>query len=222
MYFLIDYENVNHSGLEGFDRLKETDTIVLFYSETCEKMRRFRLDQLLEANCDWEIYELMNAGKNALDFYIASKVSEIITTDPEACIGIVSKDKGFSAVKDYWRTRLVPPNRLVQGESVSVCMGKGFDETVRRSQVRAENEAVSISETYRDYLLCKHVESAIVSKEEEDGDTFCGVPVSQIIDIMKSEKSQSDLYRATIKAFGRKTGLEIYNIIKYMHIEDKA
>ena len=36
---LVDYENVcTTDGLKGVEYLKETDTLVLFYSQCCEKI----------------------------------------------------------------------------------------------------------------------------------------------------------------------------------------
>lgn len=37
---LVDYENVSASdGLKGVEYLNETDTLIIFYSQCCEKIR---------------------------------------------------------------------------------------------------------------------------------------------------------------------------------------
>ena len=69
---LVDYENVSTSdGLKGVEYLNEKDTLILFYSQCCEKIRAEYIDMIEKSQCEFRTYKLARTGKNALDFYIA-------------------------------------------------------------------------------------------------------------------------------------------------------
>ena len=78
MLFLIDYENVGRAGMRGCEYLDVQDHVVLFYSEGKKNAERRSLDQITSSGCVFEICKLYRMGKNALDFYIASKLGEMI------------------------------------------------------------------------------------------------------------------------------------------------
>lgn len=211
MYFLIDFENVHNTGLEGLEYLTKDDTVNIFYSTVCEKIKRCRLAQILDSGCNWEINKLAHTGKNALDFYIATSIGEIFASEPNACVGIVSNDKGFRAVKDYWKVRLAPQNRLVQGNNVSICMSNGYDLSGRSEMVKEDIDVVSIEDEYAKFLERKRVENTI-------NDCFVGTVherlIPEIMKIISNEASPKAKYIATIKSFGKKEGLEVYRIIR--------
>lgn len=213
MYFLIDFENVNYAGLEGLEYLDKDDTLIIFYSAACDKIKEYRLQQIINSGCNWEINRLARTGKNALDFYIATSVGEIFSTDSNATIGIVSSDKGFRAVKDYWKSRLNPKNRLVQGNSVAVCMSHGHDTTRRRSVVRKQNSTVDIKEQHSKYIENRRIE---LSLKAYFGETEYAAIIPQIMNIIKNEKNPKAVYLATLKSFGKKAGLQVYRTLKLL------
>ena len=73
MYFLIDYENVNYAGLKGTEFLEKGDTISFFFSEKCDKIVGYRMMDIANSCCVFEICKLKNVRKNALDFYMADE-----------------------------------------------------------------------------------------------------------------------------------------------------
>ena len=69
---LVDFENVSRSdGLKGVEYLNEKDTLIIFYSQCCEKIRAEYIEMIEKSRCGFKIYKLSRTGKNALDFYIA-------------------------------------------------------------------------------------------------------------------------------------------------------
>ncbi|MCD8018529.1 MAG: PIN domain-containing protein [Clostridiales bacterium] len=66
--FLIDYENVNESGLDGAEHLYRTDSLAVFYSKACGNISRKMMNMILESRCEFYAFRLKKAGKNALDF----------------------------------------------------------------------------------------------------------------------------------------------------------
>ena len=99
---LVDYENVSMTdGLKGVEYLNEKDTLVIFYSQCCDKIRAEYMDMIEKSKCEFKTYKLARAGKNALDFYIAVECG-VLSKGGEKQISIISKDKGFGAISDYF------------------------------------------------------------------------------------------------------------------------
>ena len=105
MLFLIDYENVGNAGMKGYEYLEAQDHVILFYSEARKYMERGILDSIAASDCTFEICKLYKMGKNALDFYIATRLGELIGQGCEEIPAIISNDGGFQAVRDFWEKR---------------------------------------------------------------------------------------------------------------------
>lgn len=102
MYFLIDYENVQNSGMLGTDVLTREDCLDLFYSSSVPSMHSQYLEEIKASGCEFQIHKLMKTQKNGLDFYIATRLGEIFGAGYTGAAVIVSRDVGFQAVRDYW------------------------------------------------------------------------------------------------------------------------
>lgn len=99
VYFLVDFEN----------------TVILFYSQVCEQIQQGLIRQIMDSACCLEICKLKKQGKNALDFYIATRVGAVFGTGYGGKLAIVSRDQGYAAVRDYWRCRAVTPREVIPG-----------------------------------------------------------------------------------------------------------
>ena len=82
--YLIDYENVSVDGLKGVTKLTDDDSVCIFYSENRDRLTFGLHRRLCESNAKIEYIKIKLDRKNALDFYIASKVGEIFATDKNA------------------------------------------------------------------------------------------------------------------------------------------
>ena len=91
---LVDYENVSTTeGLKGAEYLNENDTLIIFYSQCCEKIRAEYIELIEQSQCEFKTYKLARIGKNALDFHIAYYLG--IKSSEEVYHYILSKDKGY-------------------------------------------------------------------------------------------------------------------------------
>lgn len=71
---LVDYENVCFvGGLSGVEYLTKDDTLYIFYSEACMKIKKSDFDVITASGCNFQIVKLRRQGRNELDFYIASE-----------------------------------------------------------------------------------------------------------------------------------------------------
>lgn len=77
MLFLVDYGNIGNMGMKGCHYLNEADRVIIFYSDARRHMERRYLEDIANVGCIFEICKLYKSGKNALDFYITSKLGEL-------------------------------------------------------------------------------------------------------------------------------------------------
>lgn len=164
MYFLVDYENVNYDGLEGTVFLNREDTVIIFYSSVCDKITNSHMRNMRISGCNFDICQLQSVRKNALDFYIASKVGEIFTVEQDAKIAIISRDSGYLSVIDYWRQKLEIPNRLVQADNIreAITSIDGEEErkkivTERLNYVQRSLQTETLESEYANYKNRKKI-----------------------------------------------------------------
>lgn len=99
----VDFENVKIKGLEGLDELTEKDTLYLFYSKNAETLTVPIHESIKNSKANIETIEC-STGSNAMDFVISTLLGSHVKTDTEKTkYFIVSKDKGYQAIIDYWK-----------------------------------------------------------------------------------------------------------------------
>lgn len=215
MYFLIDYENVNYAGLEGTEFLEKGDTVSFFYSDKCDKIISYRMKDIEKSGCNFEICKLKSVSKNGLDFYIASKVGEIFALNRNAKIAIISEDKGFQAVLDYWRPRLSAQNQLVKCRSVAKALNCINGEEARKTLVNENMKVFELTTMYAMYEERNRIVAGIT-------DIFLGTEhtdlIPQIVDLVMAYSQPKTLYLTSLKSFGKKNGTEVYRKIKNFNV----
>lgn len=72
MIYLIDYENVSYSGLDGIEKIAPNDIIYLFYSKSANKISINVLEQIRTNNAEIVFIEAENGTKNSLDFQLCT------------------------------------------------------------------------------------------------------------------------------------------------------
>ena len=102
MIILIDFENTHGSGFHGVEYLEEKATLVVYYSDENSAVSRGLVDDLKEKNVHVRMVKLLKQHSNALDMYIASTTGMFLDTGEKICI--VSKDRGYAAVRDFWQS----------------------------------------------------------------------------------------------------------------------
>lgn len=211
MYFLVDYENVNYAGLEGTEFLEKGDTVSIFFSNVSDKIVAYRMKDIERSGCNFEICKLQNVRKNALDFYIASKVGEIFAVDKDAKIAIVSADKDYRAVLDYWKPRLLRHNQLVRCKTLAKAISFISGESIRKKLVNERMTILDLQTEFAKYEERKRIVTGI--KELFAGTDYENL-IFQIVDMVILSDRPKVLYLNSLKSFGRKTGTEVYRKIK--------
>lgn len=110
--FLIDYENVSASGLDGLETLTEQDTVYIFYTENADRLTFDAHRRLMESPAKVRYYKVETGTKNALDFQLVSYLGYLIRENNGCGYFIISKDSGFDSVLKFWELRNVSITRL--------------------------------------------------------------------------------------------------------------
>lgn len=163
--FLVDYENVYmKTGLQGVEYLTKNDNLYVFYSQCCNKIRTDIMENIKDSGCEFCSYKLVRTGENALDFYIASECG-ILCKQGESQIVIVSTDKGFNAVVDFFKMRkeelgtevVTAPNI----ESGIIAL-HGVEDKERREKIRKKIKVLDLGDEYIKYRAQTEYQTKII------------------------------------------------------------
>ena len=212
MLFLVDYENVGNAGMKGSSYLNAKDHIIVFYSETKKNMERRTLERITASECIFEICKLCKTGKNALDFYIASKLGELFGGGQEGIAVIVSNDNGFQAVRDYWEKRAEHRRKVLLSPCVEdgiVCGGENNERTRELKRLRENLTIGGYHAAYLERMRIKTVLQKLFEGTEYENMT------EEIRNLIEGkEKTSKTIYLNCLHLFGRNNGLAIYNRVK--------
>jgi len=167
MYFMIDYENVRTAGMRGVEYLCPSDHVLLFYSGSVPNMQKRLLDAIKKSGCEFEAYKLVQIRKNGLDFYIGARLGEIFGQGCKDVAVIVSKDKGYEALIDYWAKRSPVRRRVILRDTIEkgiATANLGDQRTRFLFEQRNMTDIDTYFAEYRESLdLRKQLENAFVN-----------------------------------------------------------
>lgn len=218
MYFLIDLENVHNAGMRGVELLDQNDTVVLFFSGSCRMMESGVFEELVGSGCNIDLVELKQSGKNALDFYIATYVGEIFgKNDDIKLLSIVSNDKGYSAIRDFWSSRKSNPRTVVVRGSLIQCISAAKENNYRTARATSDITMIDIAKAYSEtyfgegrgvtkkrFNVFKNVIGGFVDADH----------LKRLVQMVDDRVPRLDIYHYLVKSYGRDKGLKCYNLLK--------
>ncbi len=207
MVFLVDFENVQNSGLKGARYLVKEDRVIIFYSQACEWIRQGIFLELMESFCYLELCKLKKPGKNALDFYIATKLGAIFGEGYMGKAAIVSRDQGFTAIRDFWKEQGDPVREVVLGGTLEQCILSANENHLRTEMVKKEMKTVRLETEFARYQERMKVRAVL---EEIFADTGFDEQMKEIQCLYEKQSGKKLFYLDAVKTFGRQDGLEIY------------
>ncbi|MBR5405737.1 MAG: hypothetical protein IK107_05530 [Oscillospiraceae bacterium] len=104
--FLIDYENVNSSGMRGIGQVAPDDRVILFYSQAANTLSFEIMDEMMSANIVPERICLSHSGKNALDFQLVTFLGYLVAQKKADEYFIISCDAGYQSAITFCREYL--------------------------------------------------------------------------------------------------------------------
>ena len=119
-YYLIDFENVHTDGIKDLKGVSEGDAIILFYSEQCKNISLDVIDSIMKLKVQYSSFKAKVGTKNALDFQLAAHLGYLIGqgNNQESKYYIVSNDKGYDCLCDYWKELDAVVERISLSEDV--------------------------------------------------------------------------------------------------------
>jgi len=106
-FFLVDYENVNSSGLEGINCLEEDDKVIIFYGPNSNTVSFSVVEFIRKSDIDIDLFELRHPAPNAVDFQLSTYLGYLIANEKDAEFYIISKDKGYGSSIDFCNDFLI-------------------------------------------------------------------------------------------------------------------
>ncbi len=198
-YFLVDYENVNVAGLDGVSNLTENDTVIIFYSINADTLTFGMHRRINESKATFKFQKILLKEKNALDFQLCSYLGflirdTMIDETVENNYFIVSNDKGYSILPDYWKKF---------GVNLKIVSNLSKNE-ITQNKIKITQPANNSTnlETSLNQLI----------KNKND--------IPEILKMIKDSKTNKDVHNNLVKIFGSQKGVEIYRSIKSL-ITDK-
>lgn len=225
MYFLVDYENVKCDGMIGAEHLTRDDSILIFYSDNTPNITLDRISDILRSGCLFETCKLQTPGKNALDFYIATKTGEIFGSGSDSVVAVVSGDKGFRFIADFWNTGS-QSKKVVFRPSIEECIALAERSTDRARAIAKKLEKKGAaqagskkSQTHEHAVIADDANTSGEDAMTRALKTALGTSYTdEIRDLVRGavvkKQGLQEKFRAIVKQFGQQKGLEIYRGIK--------
>lgn len=211
MVYLIDYENVANEGLTGYEFLTPEDKLYLFYSECARNIRKQISLKIFQPSMEIHLYKLRTARKNAIDFYMASKLGALIEQYEMKKAAIVSKDQGFQSLVDFWGHVAENRCKIILEKSISDCILKSGNNDEQYRMVKYQMMPVPLENLYNEYERQKELEGKV--KIQLAGTEF-EEECSRVIDIFAHAENRKGLYLSSLKQFGRDRGTRLYASIR--------
>ena len=204
-YYLVDYENI-HNDLDNLiNNTSNGDSIVLFYSETCKNISLDVISNFTSRNLKIDCFKVITGTKNALDFQLASYLGYLVGENKKAAnYYIVSNDKGFDCLCEYWESIGVSVVRICAQTSV-------VKPVLKQNPPKTKKEVKKNNKVNNDITLEEVKE---IVKENSEAEF--------IVDVLNNSKEKTEVHKKISKHYkdSKKTGI-LYKKLKPLFKEKK-
>lgn len=199
-YFLVDFENVRTDGIKNLKGVQERDAMVVFYSENCKSITLDVLDSIIALKLKYSSFKVKVGTKNALDFQLTSYLGYLIG---QGCMNtnyyIVSDDKGFEVVADFWKEQGISISCISLKAPVSAPKKKATKET-KKAEPKKKSKVSS-----KDLATLDEIKT-LIGKDNEP---------AEVLKIFNQYKTKVAINNGLVKHFkDTKKVSEIYKKLK--------
>lgn len=192
--FLIDFENVKSKGLTGIDQLEADDTVIIMYSENSDTISFEMHQKVMTCKADVEYFKVHVGGKNALDFQLSSLLGYIVARGEHSHIFIISNDRGFDFLHDFWHGDFVEGIRSVVYRNRTISQALSYAQGTGQAKIDETEDAI---DTIQEEIIeedifeptasiieqeAESAEEAVVTAENELAEAVAeeNIPVEQV------------------------------------------
>lgn len=233
VYYLIDFENVGCEGLNGCEKLGESDYIHLFYTNNNKKID---LDIISNHGAAKLITHKVPTGKQSADMHLGSYLGYLVGAkhmdQKESCkFVIVSKDTGYDPIIQFWKTE--KKAKVVRIDKISNKQTKNKQKDNKQKDVKPENAKtleVNPKERKQPKQKASKQQKKIIDmnvglkkpqQEVEQILNNAGMSkevvnyVSAVVGKnMEGKQRKQQIYKTIVSKYGQEKGLSIYSRIK--------
>ena len=178
-YFLVDFENTHSGGLNNFKKLTENDTVEIFYSDSVNSMTFDLHTRILTCPAKFVYSKITNGTKNALDFILLTQLACKISENTDENYFIISKDKGFDVICDWWREKNVRVARIEEISRFEYALNRlnGTKPAAEQSadeiaeETAEPTEVITTEESAAKSAACEEVSASDEMPTENDVET---------------------------------------------------
>lgn len=230
--YLVDYENVNKSGLLGMETLPEENTVVIFYSDEEEAIPVYLIDS---SSARIEYRRVVVGTSNALDFQLVGYLFHEMK--PEEVYYIISKDTGYDMIvpmaKSFGNTIIrksfIGENDEIWENSASYLYVKSKMDLFQKKDINEKirnicgiygiKDAAKVNDPDKYDLDADLVDIPLMKKisnlvENKTGTTPSNETVSLLIRGLAGCENKQDFYLFCIRNMGETVGLNFYKSVK--------
>ena len=198
MIFLIDYQNVHNTGLNGIEELTSSDRLILFLKEndTFSAVNHIKLEQ---APVQREYIFVAPNTKNALDFQLVASLGLRCAANPEEEYYIVSNDQGYDAAITF-----------LKNQGYKVTRRYNLKNLLPKLPVPKEEEVIAAEEkkpVEEDNEITNKKIKSLVPELNAD-------KVNQIKQIANNYKTKQAIQKHLVKILDQETGNKVYHAIR--------
>lgn len=141
-YYLVDFENVSADGIKNIEGLNEGNILVMFYTEQHKNISLEAMEMIIRMKLEVNYQKVKVGTKNALDFQLSSYLGYLIgKSSDEDNYHIVSNDKGYDCLCDYWKTYNKNVDRIATVEQIQSIPVTKKEEKAKKSKVKTSDLA---------------------------------------------------------------------------------
>ncbi len=203
-YFLIDYENIRCDGIKELKDIKDGDALIMFYSDQCKNISLDVLNDVFSRKITYQSFKASVGTKNALDFQLSSYLGYLIgkSSAPATNYYIVSNDKGYDCLCDYWKSLSVNVRRITTAQTdAPVTAAK--EETAKKPASNPKKKASKVKAS--DLATLEEIKN-LLSEDDQPG---------EVLDIFNRYKTKVAINNGLAKKFkDSKKASMIYKKIK--------
>lgn len=109
--YFVDSENVNEKWIEALTDIKKSDEIIVFYTEKSTHASYENISKIADGDVNLNWVKCFT-GTNALDFQLSTELGYRIAKGERNTFVIISNDKGYDAIVNYWVVKGIKVSRL--------------------------------------------------------------------------------------------------------------
>ncbi len=138
-FFLIDFENVQPSGIGSL--IPGSCRIMIFLGQNQSKVTVALSRVLQPFGTDVEYLQISGSGPNAVDFHVAFYIGRLAASHPAAKFTIVSKDTGFDPLVRHLASLKIACNRVASIGGFAKLPGTKAHPVIKRVTANAAGVA---------------------------------------------------------------------------------